>query len=140
MVEVIWVRGGNKLDMPVLNGYLFHFHRYLDLGVASWRCAFKGCNVHVHFKEDGTIEISKHHEHTQTKVLKLKCFDYISVFVEENPFETGHILFNKATNKLSTFYEYNRSYLQNFPYFSTLKTMIFRLKREYYLSSLEELI
>ncbi|KAF9760769.1 hypothetical protein NGRA_3027, partial [Nosema granulosis] len=127
MVEVIWVRGGNKLDMPVFNGYLFHFHRYLDLGIASWRCAFKGCNVRAHFKEDGTIEIYKHREHTpdEKKVLELQCFDYIRLFVEENPFKTGHSLFNKATNKLSTFYEYNRSYLQNFPSFSSLKTMIF---------------
>ncbi|KAF9761151.1 hypothetical protein NGRA_2821 [Nosema granulosis] len=137
MQNIIWLVGKRKTVIPCINLYIFHFTKALNDGKSYWRCSVKTCNVVACFYPTGEVEIKRNHDHSPdvSKVYKAQCFTIIKGLIRSNTFETATSSYEIASRILSTYYNYDSEILPYFPSFSSLKSMIHRIKQEYYTNS-----
>ncbi|KAG0437464.1 hypothetical protein DMUE_3669 [Dictyocoela muelleri] len=65
----------------------------------------------------------------------MQILDIVKRLIYDNPFITANQVFDKALNCLSEVYLYKEETLRCFPSFSSCKSIIYRLKQEFYPSS-----
>ncbi|KAG0420600.1 hypothetical protein EQH57_0078 [Dictyocoela roeselum] len=142
MYQIIWLKGEKGKIQPCINGYIFFFKRVLQSGLSYWACSVKDCSVYAHFLEDGSMLLNKQHEHPpdEKRVYKLQVLDILKEVIDELPFIPGKEAHEIAIRQLSSIYGDNLSIAGQFPSFNSLKSVIYRIKRNYYPSSIEGLI
>ncbi len=129
MRNFFWVVGEKKKRMPVINGYLFYFKKS-SLNATKWRCAISSCSVTALVTSDDIYSLSKDHHHSpnERNIYKLQVIQEIRILLEEDPFISGGILYNKAIQKILALYNFDASISGRLPSFSSLMTSIYRYK------------
>ncbi|KAG0440468.1 hypothetical protein DMUE_1726 [Dictyocoela muelleri] len=142
MTEILWVYGEKKQLLPVFNGYLFHSKKVKNGAVTYWKCSVKGCNVYANYTQDGTIFLNKNHDHSpnEKKIYKMICIGLIRNKIRSTPFISAKSAFEDSLFFLSEVYLHSPLITRHFPSFSSVKSIIYRFKREFYPSSFSSLI
>lgn len=144
MVEIIWVNGENKKALPIINGYLFYFKRANGPEVTRlvWRCSVKRCRTSAIFTEDGGLIMKGEHDHStdEKKIYKMIFVDHLRQILQQNPFISANTAFADTVAALNSAFSYNTDITRHFPSFGSVKSITYRIKRDYYPSSYNDLL
>ncbi|KAG0423397.1 hypothetical protein DMUE_6150, partial [Dictyocoela muelleri] len=129
--------GKNRKMLPCIDSYLFYFSKQLKPGVLYWRCSNLLCNVFVYYHSNGQISLHSSHNHPPNLKIffKMQTLDIVKRLIYDNPSITANQVFDKASNCLSEVYLFKKKTLGCFLSFSSCKSIIYILKKEFYPSS-----
>ncbi len=66
--------------------------------------------------------------------------DHFRTLIRDKPFLSANNIYTETAEILSTAYRYSESHLRHFPSFPSCKSIIYRIKREFYPSSHRDLL